>query len=313
MTTLLHLSSPTVGGWITYSSHLILRDYPKQHIIKVSNTLEKKLRPFGFGTYYQNVPKEAIKTIKKPIVLSFDHHFEDVIPYLNEQTLFMHDTAEPKKRLTDFYKSCKRIIVNRKTLKTFLKEEYDLESDHVEHPFYQYSIPKTDWNKKTKAKNIARVEFRKNQAIICKANPMIKNPIEIWGYRNRRYVFLKLNELGFDKWAKGGTNGMYANDFKVHAELLEDCKFVVDLAKYVRDGGGMQYTFLEAIYQDCALILHRDWVEQPDSDWKEGYNCLAVSNEKELANVINDNPDTEKMCKNAKKLLKKHIESEFNI
>jgi len=313
MISLLHLSSPTVGGWITYSSHLVLRDYPNEHIIKVGKRLEKKLRPFGFGIHYQNIPKEAVKTIQKPIVLSFDNHFEDVIPYLNEPVLLMHDTAEPKKRLTDFYKSCKRIIVNRKTLQTFLKEEYDLKSDHVEHPFYQYPIPKTNWNKKTKAKNIARVEFRKNQDIICKANHMIKNPIEIWGKRNQIYVYQKLKALGFDKWSKGGKSGKYANDFKVHNDLLEDCKFVVDLAKYVRDGGGMQYTFLEAIYQDSALILNRDWVEQPDSDWKEGYNCLAVSNEKELADIINDSPNTEKMCRNAKKLLKKHIESRFEF
>ena len=28
------------------------------------------------------------------------------------------------------------------------------------------------------------------------------------------------------------------------------------------DGGGSQYTFLEAIYQGCVLILHRGQIQQ---------------------------------------------------
>ena len=312
---LLHLSEPKFGGWVSYTAHLMLRDYSGEHIYKTSKRLEKKTRDFGFGVRYQNIPKEAMKMMDNQIVLSFDPKHEDCIPYLNEPTLLMHDTAEPKRRLTDFYQSCKRIIVNRKTLKTFLKEEYELESDHVEMPFNPYPIPETDWSKKTKALNLARVEYRKNQDIICIANQTLGDKfIEIYGKRNLLYVFHNLKDLGFDKYARGQKNtGAYPHDFETHTKMLEDCKFVVDLAKYVRDGGGMQYTFLEAIHLDCALILHRDWINQPGSDWKEGYNCFGIDNPNELTRLIQENPDTEKICRNAKKLLDKHINSEFNF
>ena len=312
---LLHLSDPKYGGWVSYSAHLMLRDYPGEHLLKVSKRMERKTRDFGFGVRYQNIPKEAIQSMKDQIVLSFDPKHEFMIPYLKEPTLLMHDTAEPKRRLTDFYKSCKRIIVNRKTLQTFLREEYELKSDHVEMPFNPYPIPKTDWNLKTKALNLARVEYRKNQDIICKANNLLNGKsIEIWGKRNLLYVFHNLKDLNFEKYAKGKKNtGAYPHDFESHAKMLEDCKFVVDLAKYVRDGGGMQYTFLEAIHQDCALILHRAWIEQPGSEWKEGYNCFGIDSPEELRDVINENPDTQKICSNAKLLLNKHIKSRFNF
>jgi hypothetical protein len=44
--------------------------------------------------------------------------------------------------------------------------------------------------------------------------------------------------------------------------ILQNAKFVVDLSVITHDGGGTQYTFLEAIHEDCVLVLHKDWVRQ---------------------------------------------------
>jgi hypothetical protein len=77
-----------------------------------------------------------------------------------------------------------------------------------------------------------------------------------------------------------------------------------------QDGGGTQYTFLEAIHNDCALILHRQWIEDVNPkycDFKEGYNCFAIENEKELADLIRKDPDTIEIVQNAKKLINRHI------
>jgi hypothetical protein len=43
------------------------------------------------------------------------------------------------------------------------------------------------------------------------------------------------------------------------------------------------------------------------SDFKEGYNCFLVENEKELADLISEDPDTTKVVQNAKKLIDRHI------
>ena len=68
-------------------------------------------------------------------------------------------------------------------------------------------------------------------------------------------------------------------------DILQKTPYVVDMSTIKHDGGGSQYTFLEAIYQDCVLILHREWVNQ-GTLWKEGVNCLAADTPEELASLL---------------------------
>ena len=72
------------------------------------------------------------------------------------------------------------------------------------------------------------------------------------------------------------------------------------------DGGGSQYTFLEAIYYDCALILNKQWIESTNSVFIPNKNCFVVETGEELAQLLIKNPDTTKIVNEAKKLLKPH-------
>ena len=80
------------------------------------------------------------------------------------------------------------------------------------------------------------------------------------------------------------------------------------------DGGGTQYTFLDAIYHNCAIILNRQWIENVDAkyrDFKEGENCYAVSNAEELRELLNsaENIDITRIVQNARKLLERYVNS----
>ena len=102
------------------------------------------------------------------------------------------------------------------------------------------------------------------------------------------------------------------------SRILNKAKFVVDVTLIPNDGGGTQYTFLEAIYHNAALIINRNWIESVDKkyqDFKEGYNCFAVSNGEELAEIIKNskNTDIEKVVKNSKKLLHRHINADWSL
>ena len=72
------------------------------------------------------------------------------------------------------------------------------------------------------------------------------------------------------------------------------------------DGGGSQYTFLEAIYQGCVLILHKDWINQ-GSLFKEGVNCLGASTPEELAEHLQKDKDISSIIKESQKLLIPHL------
>ena len=95
-------------------------------------------------------------------------------------------------------------------------------------------------------------------------------------------------------------------------QILKKAKFMIDLSIIPNDGGGTQYTFLDAIYHNCAIILNRHWIENVDRgyrDFKEGENCYAVSSAEELKELRDDvkNIDTTKVIQNARKLLDRHI------
>ena len=78
------------------------------------------------------------------------------------------------------------------------------------------------------------------------------------------------------------------------------------------DGGGTQYTFLEAIHHDCALILHKEWVDQGNT-FKKDFNCYVVGFTEnvgqEIADIINAplSKNHKNILKNSKQLLENHI------
>ena len=133
----------------------------------------------------------------------------------------------------------------------------------------------------------------------------------MFGAENRLYVHHKLKDMNFEEYWKG----KYPKNLPMKYEdkdLLDNCAFVVDMSIIVGDGGGTQYTFLEAIYHNCALILHKDWVEKGDT-FKNKHNCYVVGYTenigKEIADIINNGIDDEyeKITKNAIKILKPHV------
>ena len=70
--------------------------------------------------------------------------------------------------------------------------------------------------------------------------------------------------------------------------ILKDAKYMIDMSIIKGDGGGTQYTFLEAIHHDTLLILHNDWINA-GTTFKSGYNCIPndmATSVKEALNVF---------------------------
>ena len=75
------------------------------------------------------------------------------------------------------------------------------------------------------------------------------------------------------------------------------------------DGGGTQYTFLEAIHHDTLLILHLDWINA-GTTFQSGVNCIGVSTPEELAQFIEkglSEKEYKNILMNSKKILEKHV------
>ena len=65
-----------------------------------------------------------------------------------------------------------------------------------------------------------------------------------------------------------------------------DYKFNVDMTIIRGDGGGTQYTWLEAWSAGCIPIINIEWLLEEPDDMIPGYNCIAVAGAEELAEIL---------------------------
>ena len=318
---LLYLAKPIYGGWVTFTSHLSHKY--KLPIYKIANRNETKKREFGYECQYKNMNINEIIKLKNIMITAIDKNYWNYLHLFPEGTeIVIHDPTECKssKQGNPLIQSTKnndkpllekfKVITIRESVQEYLMNKYNITSKFMPHPFFSYKIPQIN-GLGYKSVSIARIDFDKNTDIILKANQLITNEsnhIHLFGAENRIYVHHKLKELEIGKYWKG----KFPKDLSPTSggkSILKDAKYMVDLSIIKGDGGGTQYTFLEAIYHDTVLILHNEWIKNGNI-FKSGYNCIGVSDENELAKILNNEISNDKYSEilmNSKEILEKHI------
>jgi glycosyltransferase involved in cell wall biosynthesis len=275
---------------------------------------------------YQNIPLEYFDIDKNIFITDMFQRFECLTKLKGREekgrgdvTIVIHDPGEIFKSNEPYLKYW-NIITIRKSMQQYLQDKYGIESKFIHHPFYPYPIQQGDdsneeEDKKTHAVSVSRIDFNKNIEIILDANKRARNnPVKIYGWVNGKYVSEQLDTEEFNQYYQG----KYIKSFDATSKILRKAKFMIDLSVLPNDGGGTQYTFLDAIYHDCAIILNRQWIENVDAkyrDFKEGENCYAVSNAEELKVLLDNmsNIDTTKIVQNARKLLDRHVNNAAEV
>jgi glycosyltransferase involved in cell wall biosynthesis len=303
MIELIYMARPIYGGWVSFTAHLALKySLP---LYKIGSRTEEKQRDYGYGVKYQNrAPNDLPKG--RILITAIDKSYYEFLDKMPDGTMIViHDPTEVSgKGKEPVLKALARfkVITIRESVKKFLKDEFNIKSKFIIHPFYEYPFTKSKSPKE--AVSVSRVDFDKHTDIILKANKHLKNPIDIYGAINRQYVFFKLNDLGFKRFYKGP----FEKSFEDLDDILSEAKYVVDMSVIKNDGGGSQYTFLEAMYQGCALIINAKWVENSKTEFVNGKNCFVIGTEEELADLLNKDPSTSRVVKGEKELLRPHIE-----
>ena len=262
------------------------------------------MREYGYGVQYQNRAPSDLPRGKLLITAIDKTYYEYLDKIPDGSYIVIHDPTEVSgkgkeavlRNLPRF-----RVVTIRESVKKFLKDQFNVKSRFIIHPFYEYPFKKVA--APDAAVSISRVDFDKHTDIILKANKILKDPIDIYGAINRQYVFFKLNDLGFKRYYKGG----FEKSFEELGKILEDAKYVVDMSVIKNDGGGSQYTFLEAMYERCALVINRKWIEGSKTEFVDGKNCFVVGDEEELASLLNKDPSTATVVKGGLSLLEPHI------
>jgi hypothetical protein len=300
---LFYMARPPYGGWVSFTAHLALKhDLP---LFKIGNKTEAKQREFGYGVKYQNRAAKDLPSGKTLITAIDKTCYCHLKEFPNGTYIVIHDPTEVSSKATEpLVQELKRfkILTIRKSVQDYLKEKLNLSSKFLLHPFYEYAFEKSKTPKD--AVSISRIDFDKHTDILLKANKELSNPIQIYGAHNRLYVHFKLQGLGFKKYYKG----QFEKSFEELSKILKDAKYVADMSIIKHDGGGSQYTFLEAIYQQCALIINQKWVEGFTTPFKDKVNCFVVNDEHDLVELLKSDPSVAKINTEAKKLLAPHIQ-----
>ena len=312
---LIYMAKPTYGGWVSFTAHLALKYNYK--VYKIGKRTEKlksgkdRLRKFGYGVTYQNISIEDAIKLDKVLITAIDKNYYIHLKHFKKASLVIHDPTEIKGRscqpVIDHLNKFK-IITIRKSVKQYLLKNHNIKAEFKVHPFYTYPTTKKP---KSGAVSISRIDFDKHIDVILEANKLLPtdNKIEIYGATNDRYVYFKLkpSNLNFETYYKG----KFKKSFVDLDGILSDKKFVVDLSAIKNDGGGSQYTFLEAIYQNCILVLSSKWLVHGSNIFTNNVNCIVVENSNDIAQIIMKHKelglDLESIRKESKKLLEPHI------
>lgn len=330
---LLYLSRSRYGGWVTFTTHLyhgLVGKAPTSHdrfsvsenheVIRMTNRTEKTYRDMGNHIPYRNMGKKDLLELEGPILITaLDKHHRKVAMKLLEKgaSIVIHDPTELRNPEFRKFISPSQVIVIRKSML-----EYMPDATFIPHPYMALGtmdpLDFKEWEKREHhAISISRLDFDKNSHWLFEANRKVppERQVCIRGAENRMYtktkILPKYPEYIQDSDRKEEDLALYKLDFRGAVNLCKTARFMTDFSVIQGDGGGTQYTFLEAIDAGTICLIHREWVRPKDSMIDEGpeQNCLSFESSDQLVCLLNgsmENGIATFIRANAQKLLQEH-------
>ena len=185
----------------------------------------------------------------------------------------------------------------------FLKKYFSVPAltEWLPHPYHRQN-PTNDLGrfKRNLVVDIARIDWDKHQDLLLRAAKNIKAEVKIRsGAINSQYVYHKCKDLDWKSYYGGGFNNPM--------DVLREARIMIDLSAIQHDGGGTQYTFLEAMDAECVPVVSEKWITH-DAVMKDGENCVVVNHTSEgvatgVNNLLQDESLQRKIIENNFKLL----------
>ena len=294
MINLVYLSDNPYGGWVTYTYHL----YHALHRAGVACQVVKLgkfsgNRNFGYGLQYARRTVDELRGQHNLIVAVQKNQSEACTALLEDgAAIVAHDPNEFK----FIPATCNRIITIRKANQKALAG-----SVYIPHPYLPRNLQAL---KKKRAISVSRIDFDKHTEILLDANRLQSGMIDIRGFENRIYTRFKIMPK-YPEWQQ--SKAAFPRDAGAAVDLLLPYRYMVDMSVIKGDGGGTQYTFLEAIDAGCCVVINKEWV-LPKGVMQPGVNCLAVADAAELKKVLMKTPvkTASAIADRARALLKVH-------
>lgn len=255
---LAYLAKPKYGGWPTYTSHLyegILDAGHKPVLLKAGTRTEQKQRPYGRSILYQNVSSADMITLcsELPLLITAaDKTFRDLALHLHERGawIVIHDPTELKEPLASALQQDRVIVIRESMLEHLPRATY------IPHPYKALRL--NGGPDRRLAVSVSRIDFDKHTEVIIEANQRMREPVDIYGFLNTIYGHFTLDQRD-PEWKRNYRGTFKADDLWAATRIALRYRYVVDMSVIKGDGGGTQYTFLEAADAGSGLILNAGW------------------------------------------------------
>lgn len=285
MINLFYLSNNTTGGWVTFTHHLIYALQAEDvdfRLFKHGKNTETCKRPFGYGRSYRNITAEDALELEgvNVIVAAAKQHADMANSLLEEGAkIVLHDPTELKGYLNASL--VKNPWVIRKAVLRYLERNYpDMGGTFIRHPYCR--VPEEcDAKRRKVCVSTSRIDFDKHTEILLDAK-RLGAPIEIHGFENRLYTKFKICPK-YPEWEQ--SKAAYPREARSAWDILRRAALAVDMSLIKGDGGGTQYTFLEAWDAGTPMIIHSGWIME-DDDMKPGLNCMTAGDGESLAKLV---------------------------
>lgn len=176
----------------------------------------------------------------------------------------------------------------RPTMKRFFPNAIMIPHPYVrEYDRREYEPDKRKYH----AVSVARVTFVKRTDMILEANRKLPKKLKIVlrGAENRLYTKHVITPM-FPEYVQGQVG--FPMTWGASARECANGKLAVDMTWFPEDGGGSQYSFMEAWDAGTVNIIAKDWLRYK-GEMLDGVNCIAVEDSDEMAKKVRDLADAD--------------------
>lgn len=266
---LFYLPDVKYGGWPTYTAHLyhgLKAAGLDPMLYKIGNKTERNTRNWGRGIQYRNLSLlDAAITASETLSIitatnkSLDKETEALLRA--GAKIIIHDPTELKGDIPELLKTAEDVVtirpINVKNL-----EALGIQSRYLPHPYMPN--PGKPYKRRNWAASFSRIDWDKGTHHIINANEKLPDDkqIRIYGAANTMYAYHKLPS----DWERHYAGTFSADNLWGGAAIASRFQWAVDMSSISGDGGGTQYTFLEAIDAGAGLCLNDKWLTGRDDD-----------------------------------------------
>jgi len=282
---LFYLSDSRYGGHVTYTAHLAKSLRILGHrveLFKLGAKTETRVRDYGYGESYRNLSEFDALAMRADfkVISATGAGYGEKANLLMEAgaRIVIHDPTEFRDGL-DWKLSGRPPIVIRKSMLRHLPG-----AAVTPHPYVRHFKGNVGSSCTINAVCFARIDWDKHTDIILGANRLLAEPdqVRLFGAENRLYTAHKIMPE-YPEWTQQRRD--FPKVAGAAAMIAQQARFVVDMSAIKGDGGGTQYTFLEAWDAGAVCVLNTDWFASP-GEMQPGVHCLTAASPSELANRL---------------------------